>query len=97
MNLYLTSIFLKSIQILIKNQESCIINEGITTQLFSLGRGGHQGYPISAVIFILALEVSFVLINSKNIIRSLDNYDHNFYIKHTQIIAASFLRTKNLL
>ena len=89
MNLYLTFVFLKWIQIL-------IINEGVTTKFFSLVRGGHQGYPISTFIFILALAVSFVLINSKNIIKSLDNYGHNF-IYSMQIIPASFLRTKNLL
>ena len=70
--------FLKWIQILIKNQESCVVNGGITTKFFSLDRGARQGDPISAFLFILALEVSFVLIKSKNNIKGLDIYGLNF-------------------
>ena len=70
--------FLKWIQILIKNQESCIVNGGITTKFFSLDRGARQGDPISAFFFILALEVSFVLIKTNNKIKGLDIYGHNF-------------------
>ena len=70
--------FLKWIQILIKNQESCVVNGGITTKFFSLDRGARQGDPISAFLFILALEVSFVLIKSNNNIKGLDIYGHNF-------------------
>ena len=50
---YLTFFFLKWIQILIKNQESCV-NVGITTKFFSLDREDHQGHPISAFLFTLA-------------------------------------------
>ena len=70
--------FLKWIQILIKNQESCVVNGGITTKFFSLYRRLRQGDPISAFLFILALEVSFVLIKSNNIIKGLDIYGHIF-------------------
>ena len=43
-----------------------------------LDSGDHQGYPISAFLFIFALQVSFVLIKSKNNIKGLDIYGHNF-------------------
>ena len=58
--------FLKLIQILIKNQESCIVNGGITTTFVSLDSEARQGDPISVFFFILALKVSFVLIKSNN-------------------------------
>ena len=51
------------IKILQKNQESYIINGGITTKYFKLERGARQGDPISAYLFILVLEVVFAVIN----------------------------------
>ena len=70
--------FLKWIQILIKNQESCVLNGDITTKFFSIDRGTRQGDLISAFLFILDLEVSFVLIKTNNKIKGLDIYGHNF-------------------
>ena len=67
---------LKWIQILIKNQISCVVNDGITTKFFSLDREARQGDPISAFLFILALEVFFVLLKSNNNIKGLDIYGH---------------------
>ena len=43
--------FIKWIQILIQNQESCVINGG-TTNYFKLERGTRRGDPISAYIYI---------------------------------------------
>ena len=50
---YLTFIFLKWIQTLIKNQESWATNGGITTKFFNLDRRDHQGHLISAFLFTL--------------------------------------------
>ena len=49
--------FVKWIETLISKQESCVINGGNITQYFHLERGARQGDPVSAYIFILALEV----------------------------------------
>ena len=46
--------FIKWIQSLIRNQESCVINGGTTTNYFQLERGTRQGNPISAYLLILA-------------------------------------------
>ena len=51
------------VKILLKDQESCVINSGTTTKYFSLGRGARQGYPVSGILFVLALEVFFIFIN----------------------------------
>ena len=41
-------------------------------------RGAHQGDPISAYLFIIALEVFFALIKNKVDIKSIDLFDHIF-------------------
>ena len=51
------------IEIILKNQESCVINGGATKKYFKLiNKGACQGDPISAFLLILALEILFLLI-----------------------------------
>ena len=54
--------FISWIEIILKNQESCVINGGTTTKYFKLNRGARQGDSISAYLFILAFEILFLLI-----------------------------------
>ena len=63
---------------LILKQESCIINGGNTTQYFRLERGICQGDPISAYIFILALEVLSFLVRNNKDIKGLNIFGHFF-------------------
>ena len=50
--------FIKWIQILLRNQESCLINGETTTKYFKLQKGTRQGDPISAYLSILVVEWS---------------------------------------
>ena len=70
--------FRKWIQILMKNPESCVINGGKTTPYFKLERGTRQGDPISAYLFIIALEVVFSLIKANPDIEGLQFFSHTF-------------------
>ena len=45
---------------------------------FSLGRGSHQDGPFSAYLFVLALEVLFILIKSKPEIEGMAIFDYNY-------------------
>ena len=70
--------FITWIKILLNDQQSCVLNGGLTTQHFKLERGARQGDPISAYLFIIALEVLFILIKNKDNIKGIDLYDHSF-------------------
>ena len=70
--------FVSWIETLISKQESCVINGGNTTQYFHLERGARQGDPVSAYIFILALEVLSFLVRNNKDIKGLNIFDHLF-------------------
>ena len=68
--------FVSWIEIILKNQEPCVINGGTTTKYFKLNRGARQGDPISAYLFILAFEILFFLIKENPHIKGLNIFDH---------------------
>ena len=70
--------FIKWIKTLLNNQESCIINEGITTKYFKLDKSAHQGDRISAYLYVLVLEIVFNLIKQNKYIHCLTFFDHTF-------------------
>ena len=74
-NLDLSKLYLVDRKIL-KNRESCVIDGGITTKYYKLNKGAHQGDPISAYLFILALEILFLLINENPHINKLNIFYH---------------------
>ena len=57
--------FIRWIKLLLKNQESCIINGGQATNYFKLKRGTRKGGPLLPYLFILVLEVAFIKVNQK--------------------------------
>ena len=66
------------IKILLTNQEPCVINRDHTTTYFRLKCGARQGDPISAYLFILTLELFFILIKCKKIIHGISIFNHDF-------------------
>lgn len=70
--------FIDWIKILLKNQESYVLNGGKTTSYFNLEKGACQGDPISPYLFILALEVLFVMIKNKESIKGIEIFEHLF-------------------
>ena len=55
-------------------------NGGHTTQYFSLSRGARQGDPIAAYLFIIVLEIFFVMIRSNTNIHPLRIMDFVFLL-----------------
>ena len=70
--------FIKWIQIILRNQESCIINGGTTTKYFKIQKRVRQGDPISAYSFILVLEIAFNFIKENKNIKSINIFDNIF-------------------
>ena len=55
----------------LNNAESCVMNGGKATGYFPLQRGTRQGEPLSAYLFILALEVMLIQIRKDDSIRGI--------------------------
>ena len=70
--------FITWIEILLKDQQSCAINGGTTTQYFSLERGAHQGDPVLAYLFILMWEILFIFIKNYPEIKDIEIFEHCF-------------------
>ena len=70
--------FIKWIQILLKNQESCIINGGTTTKYFKFEKGTRQGGPIFACLFILVLKIAFLYIKGNKNIKGINIFNNIF-------------------
>ena len=68
--------FISWVKILLRDQKSCGLNGSTTTKYFLLDTGACQGDPISAFLFILALEILFHHIKSKPVIKGLTIFDH---------------------
>ena len=63
--------FIQWIHTFYKNISSCVLNKGFATSSFAVERGVRQGDPLSAYLFIIALEVLCVNIRNSNDIRGI--------------------------
>ena len=93
--------FIKWIKTLLNNQESCVINGGITTKYFKLDNGTSQVIKyqaqISAYLFILVLKIVFNLIKQDKDIHGLTFFDHTFMYTAYADDTTFFLKDKESL
>jgi len=72
--------FIKWIKVLNNKQESCIFNGGLSTGYFPLERGSRQGDPISAYLFILVMEIFFIMVRQNQNVKGLNVCDFSFLL-----------------
>ena len=72
--------FISWIKLLLNSQQSCVINGGNTTPYFNLEKGARRGDPVSAYLFILALEVLFVFIKRNENIKGTEIFKYIFFV-----------------
>ena len=72
--------FIHWIRTLYNGAESCVMNNGHSTGYFPLERGTRQGDPISAYLFILALEILFLQVRQNIDIQGITIDDHEIKI-----------------
>ena len=70
--------FIDWIKIFLNDQESCVINGGVTTQYFKLEKSAPLGDPVSAYLFILFLEILFTIVKNNKGIKSLKHLGNTF-------------------
>ena len=93
--------FIHWIKVLWNNQQSCVINKGFTARYFNLEKGASQGHPISAYLFILALEVFFEWFKNNADIRGITIFNHAFlytaFADDSNFFLNDLLSVKNLI
>ena len=68
------------VQILYTDIESCIINNGVTTKYFKIKSGIRQGCPLSALLFVIAVELLTISIKNNNLIKGFKLGNKTFKI-----------------
>ena len=84
--------FISWIKLLLNSQQSFVISGGSTSPYFNLKKGDGQGDPVSAYLFIVALEFLFVFIKSNENIKVTEIFKYVFLYTAYADDSAFFLR-----
>ena len=83
------------VKTLLYDQQSCVMINGHSTSYFALKRGSRQGDPLSAFLFILTIEVLFIMIRSNVNIKGLNIFESEIKFTACADDTTLFLRDLN--
>jgi hypothetical protein len=86
--------FIKWVKVLYKNMTSCVMNNGHKTEAFNLYRGVHQGCPLSALLFIILVQVLQTMLNQNKDISGVKINDKE--LKILQMADDTTILTSNI-
>ena len=66
-----TKEFVQWVKTLFKSVQSCVMNNGFSTSYFAIERGTRQSDPLSAYLFILAIEVLLIRVRDSELVRGI--------------------------
>ena len=78
-------------------KSSFILNSIYTIKYFNLEKGAFQGDPVSAYLFILALEIIFLLIKDDSSTKGIKNFDYVFLYRAYADDSTLFLKNLALI
>ena len=85
---------MKWVEMLLECQESCIINEGNTTKYFKFQKEARQGDPFSIYLFILCVELVFILFKANKRVKGINIFEHTHLYSAYADDTTFFLRGK---
>ena len=83
--------------ILYTDIESCMINNGVTTKYFKIKSGIQQGCPLSALLFVISVEILSIQLKTNNLIRGIKLGNKTFTITQLADDTTLFLNDINSL
>ena len=87
--------FISWVIILYKNICSSVINNGWQSRFFNMSRGTKQGYPLSALIFIIIVEILATKFRSSETIEGITVNENNLKITQLADDTTLFLKDQN--
>ena len=86
--------FKKWINVIYAQPRACVLNNGYSTKLFTISRGIRQGCPISALLFLLVVEILAINIKENKDINGIQVENEEIHITQMADDTTLFIRDK---